>query len=54
MAACDAQTSGGLLISVRESDASDLLRELKESNHPEAAVIGVVEAKQNVSLVIRK
>jgi len=52
MAACDAQTSGGLLISVRESDASDLLRELKESGHPEAAIIGVVEAKQNVSLVI--
>lgn len=53
MVACDAQTSGGLLISIRESDASDLLNDLKSSGHPEASIIGKVEPKQGPALIIQ-
>ena len=52
MASCDAQTSGGLLISVREQDAQSLLRELKLSKYPDAAIIGSVEKKGVKALVI--
>ncbi len=51
MAACDAQTSGGLLISVRSADAKAILDELKEF-HPESTVIGSVHKKGESSLVI--
>jgi selenide, water dikinase len=54
MASCDAQTSGGLLISIKESDAQNLLSELKHSGHPEASIIGTVENKSNHSLIIGK
>ena len=52
MAACDAQTSGGLLISVRHSDARELLSELRASGHPEAAIVGNVEKKTDSFLII--
>jgi selenide,water dikinase len=52
MIAHDAQTSGGLLISVAEAKANALLTDLHASGHPEAAVIGTVEKKQDFSLII--
>jgi selenide,water dikinase len=52
MIAHDAQTSGGLLISVAEAKAEALLSDLREAGHPEAAVIGTVEPKQDYSLII--
>jgi len=52
MASCDAQTSGGLLISVRESDALNLLDALRLSKYPDAAIIGSVEEKGAGALVI--
>jgi len=52
MASCDAQTSGGLLISVRESAVENLLTELNASGHPEASIMGSVEPKQKYSLII--
>ena len=40
----DAQTSGGLLISVRESRAAEMLEKLKARGIREAALIGEVTA----------
>jgi selenide,water dikinase len=40
----DAQTSGGLLISVRESRAAEMLEKLQARGIREAAVIGEVTA----------
>jgi selenide,water dikinase len=37
---CDAQTSGGLLISVDESESAGLVKQMHESGILEAAVIG--------------
>ncbi len=53
MIAHDAQTSGGLLIAVTTGKAGDLLNELHSSGHPEAAVIGAVEARGDAALVLR-
>jgi len=53
MIAHDAQTSGGLLMAVAQAKAGELLSELQASGHPEAAVIGVVEAKGDAALVLR-
>lgn len=52
MAACDAQTSGGLLIAVREQDAKELLLELKSSVHAEAEIIGKAESKKQYALIL--
>lgn len=52
MIAHDAQTSGGLLISVAEAKADALLADLRAAGHPESAVIGKVEPKQVFSLII--
>ena len=52
MASCDAQTSGGLLIAVKEPAAEKLLCDLKKSAHPEASIIGRVETKSSHSLII--
>ncbi len=53
MIAHDAQTSGGLIMAVAPEKAGELLDELHSSGHPEAAVIGVVEAKGDAALVLR-
>ncbi|MBE0678802.1 MAG: selenide, water dikinase SelD, partial [Bacteroidales bacterium] len=53
MIAHDAQTSGGLLMAVTTGKAGDLLNELHSSGHPEAAVIGAVEARGDAALVLR-
>lgn len=52
MVACDAQTSGGLLISVKEEDAGSLIEDLHSSGHPEASVVGRVQKKGSLPLVI--
>jgi selenide,water dikinase len=41
---CDAQTSGGLLISVPSERADDLVRALRDADTPAAAIIGDVRA----------
>lgn len=41
---CDAQTSGGLLISVRSDQAAALVSALREDDCPETAVVGKVLA----------
>ena len=41
----DAQTSGGLLISVAPDKAKDLLNELHKKGVPDAAIIGKVKSK---------
>ncbi len=46
----DAQTSGGLLISVSAKDADKLLKELKDNGYEESAVIGEVKQKGEKSI----
>ena len=50
--ACDAQTSGGLLISVAAERSDDLVAELRERGAPVAAVIGEVVAGARGSMVV--
>mgnify|MGYP001306854595 CR=1 FL=1 len=52
MIAHDAQTSGGLLISVAESKARALLSDIQGAGHPEASIIGNIEQKKDVTLVL--
>ena len=47
----DAQTSGGLLVAVAPMHAPAFLAELKP-NHPQAAIVGEVVAKRDVSIVV--
>lgn len=49
----DAQTSGGLLISVPAAKANDLLKRLAEARTPAAAVIGEVREFGGKHLVVR-
>lgn len=53
MLACDAQTSGGLLISVAADKANNLLNELIHSGiHPQAAIIGEVITRRDKSIYL--
>ncbi len=52
MIAHDAQTSGGLLMAAAPEKVPDLLRELRSSGHPEAAVIGKAVNREEVALVL--
>jgi selenide, water dikinase len=52
MIAHDAQTSGGLLMAVAPEKVPELLRELHESGHQEAAVIGKAIAREDVAIVL--
>jgi selenide,water dikinase len=54
MISLDAQTSGGLLISVPEENVSALMADLHDAGHTEAAVIGSVQPKRDYSLIIGK
>jgi selenide,water dikinase len=54
MIAHDAQTSGGLLMAVAEQQSGALLADLHHSGHHEAAIIGKVEQKREVSLILIK
>lgn len=49
----DAQTSGGLLISVPEADAGRLIDRAREAGAADTCVVGSVLAKQQHSLVVR-
>jgi len=51
--AFDAQTSGGLLISVASDRADELVTKARSGGAAAACVIGSVTAKQDVSLVVR-
>ncbi|MFQ5631820.1 MAG: selenide, water dikinase SelD [bacterium] len=50
---CDAQTSGGLLISVPEKNASELLVRLHESGVSDAALIGKITKKGTGKIVVK-
>lgn len=55
MAACDAQTSGGLLMAVDSDKAEALLSELHATGiHPQAAIIGRVKTQTNKALHLKK
>ena len=43
---CDAQTSGGLLISIPPKFADEIIIKLNESGHKKAAIIGKVTKKK--------
>src|SRR5262249_30518444 len=49
----DAQTSGGLLISIEPSRALALVSVLKERHAAAAAVIGEVRPREEASLIVR-
>ena len=51
--AFDAQTSGGLLISVAAQRAEEVVQRVTESGSLGVAVIGEVQEKQDVSLILR-
>ncbi|GMU33409.1 MAG: selenide, water dikinase [Planctomycetia bacterium] len=48
----DAQTSGGLLIAVAEANADGVVRRLRESGVPHAAVVGRVTARGDFDLIL--
>jgi selenide,water dikinase len=50
----DAQTSGGLLISVPEDRAGDLIDRAQSAGVTATCIVGYVEPKQDVSVVLRK
>lgn len=52
MIAHDAQTSGGLLMAVAPEMSRELLKELHESGHSEAAVIGKATRKTETALML--
>jgi selenide,water dikinase len=49
---CDPQTSGGLLIFVKENNSKKLLKDLKDSSIIQAQVIGSVAEKNEKSIII--
>jgi selenide, water dikinase len=48
----DAQTSGGLLMAVKASDADAIINALKNEGHPMAAIVGEVGARNEKSIVV--
>ncbi|MCH8306177.1 MAG: selenide, water dikinase SelD [Candidatus Marinimicrobia bacterium] len=48
----DPQTSGGLIISIPEEKADDLLKELKSDDSPESAVIGKVTERGHTAIMV--
>ena len=48
----DPQTSGGLIISIPEERADDLLKELKSDDSPEAAIIGKVTERGHTAIMV--
>ena len=49
----DAQTSGGLLIAVKEKDAQRLLNELKDTGYDYSSIVAQVVKKEKKSLVVK-
>ena len=48
----DPQTSGGLIISIPEERADDLLKELKSEDSPEAAIIGKITEPGHTDIMV--
>ncbi|MCH8300218.1 MAG: selenide, water dikinase SelD [Candidatus Marinimicrobia bacterium] len=48
----DPQTSGGLIISIPEERADDLMKELKSEDSPEAAIIGKVTEPGHTAIMV--
>ena len=48
----DAQTSGGLLISVSAERSAELVERLHDDGIEAASVIGEVDTRENVSIVV--
>ncbi len=48
----DAQTSGGLLMAVPPERSADLLKELRGSGHPDAAIIGRALKREDAALIL--
>ncbi|MCH8271700.1 MAG: selenide, water dikinase SelD [Candidatus Marinimicrobia bacterium] len=48
----DPQTSGGLIISIPEEKADELLKELRSDDSPEAAIIGKVTEPDNTDIMV--
>lgn len=49
----DAQTSGGLLIAVKENDANTLLKRLKNIGYEYSSIVAVVKSFDEKSLILR-
>ena len=49
---CDAQTSGGLLIAMKESDAKEYIKELEELSFGYASIIGVVIPRSTTAIIV--
>lgn len=49
----DAQTSGGLLLSVAAERANELVERARESGADAACIVGYVEPRQDVALIVR-
>lgn len=49
----DAQTSGGLLISVAEDRAEELVRHARDAGAEATCIVGTVREKEDVSLILR-
>lgn len=52
MLLCDAQTSGGLLMSVDPSKADQVVARLKSSDYPETAIVGEVKERTKYSVLV--
>ncbi len=50
----DPQTSGGLLIAVPENRADDLLNRLRQDGYADAAIVGDVHPRGDISLIINE
>jgi len=54
MLLCDAQTSGGMLLSVAQEYSGDILKFLKEKGVASACVIGRVTQKKEKSIYVEE
>jgi selenide,water dikinase len=50
----DPQTSGGLLIAIKENKADELISRLKDKGICNAAIIGKIISKSNGNIILRK
>lgn len=48
---CDAQTSGGLLLAVKQGDAISALKRLKDAGYEHTSIVGVVKERTDEKLI---
>jgi selenide,water dikinase len=53
MLVLDAQTSGGMLITVKPEDSDSMIKELKESGYSESCVVGEIVERGEKSVYIK-